>query len=92
MTMTHTAPAAVDGLIERIEAMRPLLQQNAARVDAERRVPDENIEALREAGAFKVMVPQRYGGYQTPIRTKLEVSRAVAMGCGSTAWVTTVRR
>lgn len=90
MTMTHTAPTAVDGLIERIEEVRPLLQQNAARVDAERRVPDENIEALREAGAFKVMVPQRYGGYQTPIRTKLEVSRAVAMGCGSTAWVTTL--
>lgn len=92
MTMTETAAASasVDGLIERIEAVRPLLQQNAARVDAERRVPDENIEALREAGAFKVMVPQRYGGYQATIRTKLEVSRAVAMGCGSTAWVTTL--
>ena len=90
MTMTHTAPQSVDGLIGRIAAVRPLLAQNAPRVDAERRVPDENIEALREAGAYKVMVPHRYGGYQTGIRTKLEVSREVAMGCGSTAWVTTL--
>ena len=90
MTMTQTAPHAVGGLIERIAALRPQLAQNAPRVDADRRVPDENIEALRLAGAFKVMVPQRYGGYQAPIRTKLEVSREVAMGCGSTAWVTTL--
>ena len=34
------------------------------------------------------MVPKRFGGLETDIRTKLEVSREVAMGCGSTAWVT----
>ena len=34
------------------------------------------------------MVPKRFGGLETDIRTQLEVSREVAMGCGSTAWVT----
>ena len=34
------------------------------------------------------MVPKRYGGWQADIRTKLEVTREVAEGCGSTAWVT----
>ena len=78
----------VEGLIERIAALRPLLDKNAARTEAERRVVEENIIALKAAGAFRIMVPQRYGGYQTSIRTKLEVSREVAKGCGSTAWVT----
>jgi alkylation response protein AidB-like acyl-CoA dehydrogenase len=82
--MTQT----IDGLLERIAALRPILEKNAAQTEADRRVVDENIAALKEAGAFKIMVPKRYGGWQANIRTKLEVSREVAKGCGSTAWVT----
>ena len=82
--MTQT----VDGLIERIAAVRPILEKNAAQTEADRRVVEENITALRDAGAFKIMVPKRYGGLETSIRTKLEVSREVAKGCGSTGWVT----
>ena len=33
------------------------------------------------------MVPQRFGGYQTSIRTYIEVMAEVGRGCGSTAWV-----
>ena len=65
--MTQTA----DGLIERIAAVRPVLEKNAKQTEADRRVVEENITALREAGAFKVMVPKRYGGYETNVRTKL---------------------
>ncbi len=82
--MTQT----IDGLLERIAAIRPILEKNAAQTETDRRVVEENIAALKEAGAFKIMVPQRYGGWQADIRTKLEVSREVAKGCGSTAWVT----
>jgi 3-hydroxy-9,10-secoandrosta-1,3,5(10)-triene-9,17-dione monooxygenase len=82
--MTQT----IDGLIERIAAMRPILEKNAAQTETDRRVVEENIAALKDAGAFKIMVPKRYGGWQSDIRTKLEVSREVAKGCGSTAWVT----
>jgi alkylation response protein AidB-like acyl-CoA dehydrogenase len=82
--MTQT----IDGLLERIAAIRPILEKNAAQTESDRRVVDENIEALKDAGAFKIMVPNRYGGWQADIRTKLEVSREVAKGCGSTAWVT----
>jgi alkylation response protein AidB-like acyl-CoA dehydrogenase len=79
---------SIDGLLGRIAAIRPILEKNANRTEGDRRVVDENIAALKEAGAFKIMVPKRYGGWQTDIRTKLEVSREVAKGCGSTAWVT----
>jgi 3-hydroxy-9,10-secoandrosta-1,3,5(10)-triene-9,17-dione monooxygenase len=78
----------IDGLLERIAAIRPILEKNARQTEDDRRVVDENIAALQEAGAFKIMVPKRYGGWQGDIRTQLEVSREVAKGCGSTAWVT----
>ena len=84
MPQTQTA----DGLIDRIAALRPLLEKNAVQTENDRRVVEENITALRDAGAFKIMVPNRYGGYQTSLRHKLEVSREVAKGCGSTGWVT----
>ena len=80
-----------EGLIERLAALRPMFEANASRTEQDRRVVEENITALREAGAFRVMVPKRYGGYESTIRTKLEVSREIAMGCGSTSWITTLQ-
>ena len=78
----------IDGLLERISAIRPILEKNALQTETDRRVVEENIAVLKEAGAFKIMVPKRYGGWQADIRTQLDVSREVAKGCGSTAWVT----
>lgn len=82
--MTQT----IDGLLERIAATRPILEKNANQTENDRRVVEENIAALKETGAFKIMVPKRYGGWEADIRTHLEVSREAAKGCGSTAWVT----
>jgi alkylation response protein AidB-like acyl-CoA dehydrogenase len=75
-------------LIRRATELQPLLAKNAARTEADRRVPEENIEAIREAGLFRLMVPKRLGGHETTIKTKMEVSAALAEACGSTAWVT----
>ena len=77
-------------LVARIREILPVLERNAQKTEAGRRAAEENIQALRDAGVFKIMVPRRFGGLQTDIRTKLEVSREVAKGCGSTAWVTTL--
>jgi alkylation response protein AidB-like acyl-CoA dehydrogenase len=77
-------------LVERANALRPLLEANAVETETGRRAVEENISAIREAGLFKIMVPRRFGGLETDIRTKMEVSAALAKGCGSTAWVTTL--
>ncbi len=87
MSVTETTVDA-DELIRRATELQPLLARNAARTEADRRVPDENIEAIREAGLFKLMIPKRLGGYETTIKTKMEVSATLAEACGSTAWVT----
>ncbi len=89
MSVTATEPTAIrDEILGRIRELRPLFEANAARTESDRRVVEDNITALRDADAFRIMVPKRFGGLETDIRTKLEVSREVAMGCGSTAWVT----
>ena len=52
-----------------------------------RRIPEENIEAIRDAGLFKLMIPKRLGGHETTIKTQLEVTAELGEACGSTAWV-----
>ena len=91
--MTVTAPSdqqAAEGLLDRIAGLHDLLARNAAQGEADRRVPQESIEALREAGAFKIATPRRYGGYETSMRTMLDVSAAVAEADGGTSWVVTL--
>lgn len=82
-----TTPPSSDELLARIGDLNPLLAANAAKGEQDRRVVEESISALTDAGMFKVAQPKRYGGYETSIRTMLEVSAAVAEADGGTAWV-----
>jgi alkylation response protein AidB-like acyl-CoA dehydrogenase len=81
------AEPGVEKLLERIGELHELLRQNAAQGEADRRVAQESIDALTAAGAFRVAVPRRYGGYETSMRAMLDVSAAVAEADGGTAWV-----
>lgn len=84
-------PAIVgSGVVERIRAIQRLLEKNSDDGEAARRVVEESITALTDVGAFKIAQPRRYGGYQTSVRTMLDVSSAVAEADGGTAWVVTL--
>jgi alkylation response protein AidB-like acyl-CoA dehydrogenase len=71
-------------------ALRPLLEQHADLTDSLRRLPDATVAALREAGLCRLMVPRRFGGYQTSIHTYIEVMEELGRGCGSTSWVSSL--
>ena len=73
-------------LVQRATDLIPLLRKNAARADQDRRLPEENIKAIQDAGLFKMLQPKRFGGLETDFRTKLEVIRELGRGCGSTSW------
>jgi alkylation response protein AidB-like acyl-CoA dehydrogenase len=77
-------------LVERVRQLEPMLAKNAAKGETDRRVVEESITALTEAGVFKIAQPRRYGGYETSMRTMLEVSAAVAEADGGTSWVVTL--
>lgn len=95
MTATESAPASAarsqtpsaDELVARARDLGPLLRKNAAKGEAERRVPEESIQALTDAGLFKIVVPKRYGGYETSMRTMLDISSAVGEFDGGSSWI-----
>src|SRR5215471_1118843 len=87
--MTPPTPVAAPAaeLIERAAALRPLLERHADETDRLRRLPDAVVQALIENGMCRLMVPARFGGYQTDIHTYIDVMAELGRGCGSTAWV-----
>ncbi|QSE94927.1 oxidoreductase [Rhodococcus pseudokoreensis] len=86
----HITVPAADEIVDRVRELQPLLAKNSAQGEADRRVVEESITALTEAGAFKIAQPRRYGGYETSMRTMLDVSAAVGAADGGTAWVVTL--
>jgi alkylation response protein AidB-like acyl-CoA dehydrogenase len=57
------------------------------RTDAERKVPPESIAELRAAGLLEVLLPRALGGAEAGFAEFSAITRTLATGCGSTAWV-----
>lgn len=77
----------VADLLARLSEVRSLVAANAAAGERDRRVPDESIDALAAAGAFRLMVPRRHGGREGTMRSLLDVAAAVAEADGGAGWV-----
>ena len=73
-------------MLERIQALQPLLRANADRAREERRLPLENVAALQEAGFFLALQPKNWGGYELDPQDFFRIQMAIAEACMSTAW------
>lgn len=74
-------------LIQRARDMIPYLAEHAAQAEAERKIPDETVKKMHEAGFFRVLQPKRWGGYEMDPQVFFEIQMAIAQGCMSTAWI-----
>lgn len=86
-TLENSSIATEQEMLDRVRGLLPLIREHSARGEQDRRVAEETIEALAQAGAFKAAVPRRYGGYETSVKTMIEVSSIVAEGDGGAAWI-----
>lgn len=77
-------------LIGRAEELLPVLAERAPRTEELRRIPDETVRDLVDAGLIRVANPERYGGYGLDVDTMFEVGWRLAQACGSTGWFYTV--
>jgi alkylation response protein AidB-like acyl-CoA dehydrogenase len=91
--MTSTAeksnPTVPDGaeLVRRATELKPLLADHARASEATMAIPEESLEAVREAGFLRLNTPRRYGGYEVSLRTSYEVMSVLAEADASVAWV-----
>ncbi|MBB4918858.1 acyl-CoA dehydrogenase family protein [Streptosporangium saharense] len=88
--MEITEAPSREELVRRASELVPLLQKNALWAEENRRLPEESIEALTEAGILKMRVPTRYGGHESDMGTVVEVLAELARGDGSHSWTVAV--
>ncbi len=76
-----------DVLVQRARALVPVLRERARLGDEHRRLPQETIDDLLDAGILQMMAPRRFGGSEASLATFFDVGVALAEGDGSTSWL-----
>ncbi|GGU98175.1 acyl-CoA dehydrogenase [Actinomadura cremea] len=89
MVSTSAVPTRKE-LVARAAELAPVLRSNSAWSEKNRRLHDESVQALADAGLFRMRMPARYGGYECDTRTLVEVAAELGRADGSAAWVASV--
>ncbi len=65
----------------------PRLIERGPAGDGERRIPDDTIAEMKDAGLFRALQPKRWGGHELDLQTFYDALITLAEGDMSTAWV-----
>ena len=87
--METTLSSAAE-VVESVTALVPMLRERARGMERERRLDDEVVGALEEAGVYRVRVPVRLGGLDATAEDMLRISSRLALGDGATSWTVAV--
>ncbi|WP_428487714.1 acyl-CoA dehydrogenase family protein [Rhodopila sp.] len=82
--------SALDGspaaCLTRARSLIPLLRSAADRIDANNELPPDVLDAMHEAGLFRLLLPIAYGGFELRPVDFIQCVEAVAEGDASAAW------
>jgi alkylation response protein AidB-like acyl-CoA dehydrogenase len=76
--------------LDRVRALRPLISGAASEQEREGRLSAKVVEAMREAGVYRMAVPRHLGGDELAPREILAVAEELSSMDGSTGWVGTL--
>jgi alkylation response protein AidB-like acyl-CoA dehydrogenase len=85
-----TEPRTGNEVLDRVNALVPVLHSRAAMTERLRRIHPDNLRDLTEAGVFRLTIPGDVGGYQADEHTVAEVLAQIARGCPSSSWICTI--
>ena len=73
-------------IVARATKMIPWLREKAEAVEKARMVPEDTIQAFKDAGFFRILQPKRWGGFEMNPNVLNKVLIELARGCPSSAW------
>ena len=90
--MAHPPPQAetqsdVSNLVEAVTATSDLIAKHAAEGRTERQVSTEVVEALKDCGYMRAVLPKQWGGLETHPNEFFKASVKIAEQDMSTAWI-----
>jgi 3-hydroxy-9,10-secoandrosta-1,3,5(10)-triene-9,17-dione monooxygenase len=89
-TTSMQCHAAHEELLANAVRLQPLLRESTLASEATRRLPNEAIDALTDAGFFRLLKPRRFGGLHARQRTVLEVTETLGQANASAAWLVSI--
>jgi alkylation response protein AidB-like acyl-CoA dehydrogenase len=88
MTMTDrpTTPRTSTDVLTNAEDLAPRVAGRAAEVEAARRVPEDLLQDLVDAGCFRLLLPGTHGGLGADLPRALQVYEVLARADASVGW------
>ena len=80
---------SLDEALRRSRELAPRLAARAEESHRLRRLPQDTVDALHQAGLFRILQPARVGGGELDYVCLVQVGAALARGCASAAWTLT---
>ena len=71
---------------ELVQPVAARIREMAAQAEAERRIPDDLMRELKDAGLFSIYTPRELGGHELPLPEALRIVEEVSRHDGSTGW------
>ncbi|WP_047870515.1 acyl-CoA dehydrogenase family protein [Nocardiopsis sp. RV163] len=88
--MADTESPTEEEIIQKIRKTEELLRGRVDWSEENRRLHEDSVEALAEAGVFRMRVAARHGGYESGARAMVSVASALARVDGALAWTASV--
>ncbi len=69
-----------------IEALLPDVAARGDEIERTRALPEDLVSQLKHIGAFRLLIPEAFGGFETPFQTFMAAIEHLAEADASTAW------
>jgi alkylation response protein AidB-like acyl-CoA dehydrogenase len=91
VSLADVTPAAGDELaatcLERARSVAPVLEAAHDRIDAEREMPSDVLDAMHGAALWRMSLPRSLGGGEVPPPTLSQMTEIIAKADASAGWV-----
>src|SRR5262245_44322816 len=84
VTLAETVTA--DGLVDAARALGPTIRAAAEEIERGRRLPLPLVQALKDAGLFRMPMPRDWGGPEVDLLTQIRAIEELAYADGSVGW------
>ncbi len=84
-TMPQSPPASE--ILDRVRNLASVVESRVREAESLRCLPESTIRDFHDAGLFRIVQPQRYGGYALSPAVLFEAQVELGAVCPSTAWV-----
>ncbi len=85
--MTAAEMTRAEQLYKAARELVPVLRERSEETASIGQLPEATVQAMQDAGFFRIMQPARYGGFEMDPEVFFKVQMILAEGCMSTAWV-----